>query len=55
MIFCYQVEIDENEANAPVQEIIDKGLDSLAETFSKFGCYYNIGYNPQLVTFGGVN
>ena len=55
MIFCYQVEIAEGEASASVQEILEKGLTSLSDTFSKFGCYYNVGYNPELITFGGIN
>ena len=55
MIFCYQVEIDETDTSASMQEILDIGLMALTEAYSKLGCYYDIGYNPQLVTKGKIN
>jgi hypothetical protein len=55
MIVCYQVEIDETETSLSIQELLDKGLMALTEAYSKIGCYYNIGYNPQLVIKGKVN
>lgn len=50
MTVLYQVEIDETETPLSVQNILDIGLSSLTEAYKKLGCYYNVGYNPQLVT-----
>lgn len=50
MKWCYQVEVDETETSKTKQEIIELGLNVLAETFSKLGCYYDIGFNPNMIT-----
>lgn len=55
MTVLYQVEIDETETSLSIQDILDIGLMALTEVYSKIGCYYNIGYNPQLVTKGKTN
>ena len=55
MTVLYQVEIDETETSLSIQDILDIGLSSLTEAYQKLGCYYNIGYNPQLVTNGKQN
>ena len=36
-------------------ELLDIGLNALAEAYDKLGCYYDIGYNPQMVTKRKVN
>lgn len=55
MTVLFQVEIDEMETSLSIQEILDIGLLALTDAYKKLGCYYNIGYNPQLVTKGKTN
>lgn len=55
MTVLFQVEIDETETSLPIQDILDLGLLSLTDAYKKLGCYYNIGYNPQLITKGKTN
>jgi len=52
MIVCYQVEIDESETTLSKQELLDLGLMALTNAYEKTGAYYDIGYNPQMVTSG---
>lgn len=48
------VEVDEKETTYSRQELLDMGLDALTSAYKKTGAYFDIGYNPQLVT-SGVN
>ena len=52
MIVCYQVEVDETETTLTKDELLTLGMTALASAFEKTGAYYNIGYNPQMVTSG---
>ena len=55
MKVCFNVEIDESETEKSVQELLDIGLEALGQSYSELGCYFNIGYNPELVTKGRQN
>ena len=55
MKVAYMVEVDEKETTYTKQELLDMGLDALASAYEKTGAYFDIGYNPQLVTSGGSN
>lgn len=55
MKWCFQVEVDEKDTSLSINELLDIGLDALVEAYGKLGCYYDIGYNPQMVTKGKVN
>ncbi len=53
MKVAFIVEVDEKQTIYSKQELLDLGLDALASAYEKTGAYFNIGYNPQLVTNGG--
>lgn len=48
MTFFYQVEFDETQTNLTPKEVADKGLKALSDSLSEIGCYFDLGYNPQL-------
>ena len=49
------VEVDEKETPCSIQNLLDMGLDALTSVYEKTGAYFNVGYNPQLVTSGRNN
>lgn len=53
MIVTYQVEVDEREANITAKEIADIGLNALSDAFRILGCYFDVGYNPNMILPGG--
>lgn len=55
MKVAFLVEVDEKETTYSRQELLDMGLNALTSAYEKTGAYFNIGYNPQLVTNGGCN
>lgn len=55
MKVAFMVEVDERETTYSIQELLDMGLKALTATYEKTGAYFDIGYNPQLVTSGGNN
>ena len=55
MKVAFMVEVDEKETTYSIQELLDMGLDALTDAYEKTGAYFDIGYNPQLVTSGGNN
>jgi len=52
MIMCFQVEVDEKETTLSKEELLELGLMALTNAYEKTGAYFDIGYNPQLVTNG---
>jgi len=52
MKVCYQVEVDETETTLTQDELLNLGLEALADAYSKTGAYFDVGYNPTLVTKG---
>ena len=55
MKVAFIVEVDEKETTYSKRELLDMGLDALASVYGKTGAYFDVGYNPQLVTSGGNN
>ena len=55
MKVTYVVEVDEKETTYSKQELLDIGLNALTSAYEKTWAYFDIGYNPQLVTNGGSN
>lgn len=55
MKVAFMVEVDENETTYSMQELLNIGLNALTDAYEKTGAYFDIGYNPQLVTIGGNN
>ena len=55
MKVAFMVEADEKETTYSKQELLDMGLNALTSAYEKTGAYFDIGYNPQLVTSGGSN
>lgn len=55
MFVCYQVEVDETETTLTKEELLDLGLMALTSAYEKTGAYFDIGYNPQIVTSGKLN
>ena len=52
MIVLFQVEVDEKETSLTKDELCELGLNALTGAYEKTGAYFDIGYNPQLVTDG---
>ena len=55
MKVAFMVEVDEKETPYSKQELLDMGLNALASVYNKTGAYFDVGYNPQVVTNGGNN
>lgn len=50
MKWCFQIEVDEKETTLSREKLLEIGINALAQAYDKVGCYYDIGYNPQLIT-----
>ena len=50
MKWCFQVEVDESETTMSREELLQVGMNALAEAYEKCGCYFDIGYNPNMIT-----
>ena len=55
MKITFIVKVDENKTTYSVQELLDMGLEALTSAYEKTGVYFDIGYNPQLITKGRSN
>lgn len=55
MKVAFMVEVDERETSYTTQQLLDIGLNALTSAYTKTGAYFDIGYNPQLVTSGRSN
>ncbi len=50
MRFILEIEVDEKEAKKTPQDILDSTLNILSELYIKYDCYYNVGYDPNVVS-----
>lgn len=50
MRVSFMIDVDEKETTLSKKEILDIGLEAIAEAYERLGIYYDIGYNPQLIT-----
>ena len=53
VLFC--VEVDETQTDKTMLELVDMGMKALVEAYEQTGAYFDVGYDPRMVTSGKGN